>query len=282
MSKQKINISKILSHWAVGTKLYSPVIGDVTLVEVYNPDSGSDMFLIKGQNDKGGDIKLEFCNNGHPFHATPNAECLIFPSKKMRDWSKFAWQRGNVLVSNNGKVEVIFERFNDDEYITFFGRHYLLCKEDGQYEYKSKRHIFSTEDFNLETEDAAQNFIKVLEEKIGGKFNRKTLDLEMSYKQYKQYKDNASSPSTNYQFIFSSLPHSLYKANVCNPSTPCRFKPFDKVLVRDLEIQKWRCNIYSHYKEGSFPYVCVDGEYRFCIPYEGNEHLLGTTKDVEG
>lgn len=165
MSKQKINISKILSHWAVGTKLYSPVIGDVTLVEVYNPDSGSDMFLIKGQNDKGGDIILEFCNNGHCFHATPNAECLIFPSKKMRDWSKFAWQRGNVLVSNNGKVEVIFERFNDDEYTTFFGRHYLLCKEDGQYEYESKRHIFSTEDFNLETKDAAQNFIKVLEEK---------------------------------------------------------------------------------------------------------------------
>lgn len=58
MSKQKINISKILSHWAAGTKLYSPVIGNVTLVEVYNPDSGSDMFLIKGQNDKGGDIKL--------------------------------------------------------------------------------------------------------------------------------------------------------------------------------------------------------------------------------
>lgn len=256
MSKQKINISKILSHWAVGTKLYSPVIGDVTLVEVYNPDSGSDMFLIKGQNDKGGDIKLEFCNNGHCFHGTPNAECLIFPSKKMRDWSKFAWQRGNVLVNNNGKVKVIFERFNDDEYTTFFGRHYLLCKEDGHYEYKSKRHIFSTEDFNLETEDAAQNFIKFLEEKIGGKFNRKTLDLEMSYK---QYKDNAS-----------------------NPSTPCRFKPFDKVLVRDLEIQKWRCNIYSHYKEGPLPYACVDGEYRFCIPYEGNEHLLGTTKDVEG
>lgn len=85
MSKQEINISKILSHYAVGTKLYSPVIGDVSLVEVYNPDSGSDMFLIKGQNDKGGDIKLEFCNDGHCFHGTPNAECLIFPSREMRD-----------------------------------------------------------------------------------------------------------------------------------------------------------------------------------------------------
>lgn len=256
MGKQEINISKILSHYAVGTKLYSQVLGDVSLVEVYNPDSGSDMFLIKGQNDKGGDIKLEFCNDGHCFHGTPNAECLIFPSREMRDWSKFAWQRGNVLVSNNGKVEVIFERFNDDEYTSFLGRHYLLSKEDGHCEYKSKQHIFKTKDFNLETEDAAQDFIKFIEEKNGGKFNLETLEFE---KVQIQFKDNAS-----------------------NPSIPCLLKPFDKVLVRDWENQKWHCNIYSHYSCNShYPHVCADGGYKFCIPYEGNEHLLGTYKGVD-
>lgn len=256
MSKQEINISKILSHYAVGTKLYSPVIGNVTLVEVYNSDSGSDMFLVKGQNDQGSNIDLEFCPNGHFFYATPNAECLIFPSREMRDWSKFAWQRGNVLVSNNGKVEVIFERFNDDEYTSFLGRHYLLSKEDGHCEYKSKQHIFKTKDFNLETEDAAQNFIKFIEEKNGGKFNLETLEFE---KVQIQFKDNAS-----------------------NPSIPCLLKPFDKVLVRDWENQKWHCNIYSHYSCNShYPHVCADGGYKFCIPYEGNEHLLGTYKGVD-
>lgn len=254
MSKQKINISKILSHYAVGTKLYSPIIGDVSLVEVYNSDSGSDMFLVRGQNELCSNIDLEFCPNGHFFYATPNAECLIFPSKEMRDWSKFAWQRGNVLVS--GKEEVIFERFNDDEYTTFFGRHLLLCKEDGHYEYKSKQHIFRTKDFNLETEDAAQNYIKVIEEKNIGRFNLETLEFE---KVQIQFKDNAS-----------------------NPSTPCLFKPFDKVLVRDWENQKWHCNIYSHYSCNShYPHVCADGGYKFCIPYEGNEHLLGTDKGVD-
>ena len=263
MSKQKINISKILSHYAVGTKLYSPIIGDVSLVEVYNSDSGSDMFLVKGQNEIGGNIDLEFCPNGHFFYATPNAECLIFPSKEMRDWSKFAWQRGNVLVS--GKVEVIFERFNDDEYTTFLGRHYLLCKEDGHYEYKSKQHIFRTKDFNLETEDAAQNYIKVIEEKNSGKFNLETLEFEPKLMSYKEYKDNFSSPST-------PLP----------VQTPCLFKPFDKVLVRDWENQKWHCNIYSHYSCNShYPHVCADGGYKFCIPYVGNEHLLGTDKGVD-
>lgn len=254
MNKQKINISKILSHYAVGTKLYSPIIGDVSLVEVYNSDSGSDMFLVKGQNEIGGNIDLEFCPNGHFFYATPNAECLIFPSKEMRDWSKFAWQRGNVLVS--GKEEVIFERFNDDEYTSFLGRHFLLCKEDGHYEYQSKQHIFRTKDFNIETEDAAQNYIKVIEEKNSGRFNLETLEFE---KVQIQFKDNAS-----------------------NPSTPCLFKPFDKVLVRDWENQKWHCNIYSHYSCNShYPNVCADGGYKFCIPYEGNEHLLGTDKGVD-
>ena len=73
MSKQKINIPKILSHCAVGTKLYSPVIGDVSLVEVYSSDSGSDMFLVRGQNELCRNIDLEFCPNGHMQPLMPNA-----------------------------------------------------------------------------------------------------------------------------------------------------------------------------------------------------------------
>ena len=280
MSKQKINISKILSHYAVGTKLYSPIIGDVSLVEVYNSDSGSDMFLVKGQNEIGRNIDLEFCPNGHFFYATPNAECLIFPSKKMRDWSKFAWQRGNVLVSDNGKVEVIFERFNDDEYTSFLGRHYLLSKEDGHYEYKSKQHIFRTKDFNLETEDAAQNYIKVIEEKNSGRFNLETLEFEPKLMSYKELFTFLRCSSAEVEPKLMS--YKEYKDNFSSPSTPCLFKPFDKVLVRDWENQKWHCNIYSHYSCNShYPNVCADGGYKFCIPYEGNEHLLGTDKGVD-
>lgn len=56
-----------------------------------------------------------------------------------------------------------------------------------------------------------------------------------------------------------------------------QFKPFDKVLVRDSDHSKWECDIFSHLgdKEGIF--VCISDWWRQCIPYEGNEHLLGTT-----
>lgn len=64
----------------------------------------------------------------------------------------------------------------------------------------------------------------------------------------------------------------------------CELKPFDKVLVRNLLIEKWRANIFSHVDRTNkhIDYVCIYGRWGFCIPYEGNEHLLGTTKDVEG
>lgn len=54
------------------------------------------------------------------------------------------------------------------------------------------------------------------------------------------------------------------------------FKPFDKVLVRDCSDEKWRCNIFSHIHASDF--LCVgSGCWNHCIPYEGNEHLVGTT-----
>lgn len=58
------------------------------------------------------------------------------------------------------------------------------------------------------------------------------------------------------------------------------FKPFDKVLVRDFDT-KWHINIFEHYnsKDWDAPrkYECIIGTWSQCIPYEGNEHLLGTT-----
>lgn len=64
----------------------------------------------------------------------------------------------------------------------------------------------------------------------------------------------------------------------------CEFKPFDKVLVRDGDRDKWKCDLFSHKTEfNSFQYMCVSDSYKYCIPY--NEHtarLLGTTDNWEG
>lgn len=64
------------------------------------------------------------------------------------------------------------------------------------------------------------------------------------------------------------------KSAQCQEKT--KFKPFDKVLVRDSENQKWRPALFCEYDASNYdPYTCIAPatSYRHAIPYEGNEHL---------
>lgn len=56
-------------------------------------------------------------------------------------------------------------------------------------------------------------------------------------------------------------------------------KPFDKVLMRPSNAREWVATFYSHYSNNKF-YGCGMCCSQ-CIPYEGNEHLLGTTDDCD-
>jgi len=56
------------------------------------------------------------------------------------------------------------------------------------------------------------------------------------------------------------------------------FKPFDKVLVRCKDGWNWECNLFSRYDHRlQNPFITCNSSYPQCIPFEGNEHLLGTT-----
>ena len=59
-------------------------------------------------------------------------------------------------------------------------------------------------------------------------------------------------------------------------------KPFDKVLVRIDNSDIWECNFFSSYNPNhSNRFHCIGAWYNICIPYIGNEHLLGTTQDCD-
>ncbi len=71
------------------------------------------------------------------------------------------------------------------------------------------------------------------------------------------------------------------------------FKPFDKVLVRDSIKGFWHPKFFSEtlpeeeyldcgYKHKIKSYRTINNEiFHYCIPYEGNEHLVGTTNNPE-
>ncbi len=56
-----------------------------------------------------------------------------------------------------------------------------------------------------------------------------------------------------------------------------QFKPFDKVLVRQTDKDDWRVALYSHFNQKENIHVTAWLNWYQCIPYEGNEHLVGTT-----
>lgn len=62
-----------------------------------------------------------------------------------------------------------------------------------------------------------------------------------------------------------------------------KFKPFDKVLVKDDVKDCWQCSLFSnHVNVNGYKYLTVSGMYKQCIPYnEGTEHLLGTTDNYQ-
>lgn len=71
------------------------------------------------------------------------------------------------------------------------------------------------------------------------------------------------------------------KKQIVDIKKELQFKPFEKVLVRDSYDDMWRASFFSHIKEDDGRYVTTCITWRFCIPYEGNEHLLGTTDNFE-
>ena len=56
--------------------------------------------------------------------------------------------------------------------------------------------------------------------------------------------------------------------------------PFEsRVLVRGNEGASWIPTFWGY--ESMTGYVTTFGEWRYCIPYEGNEHLMGKTDDCD-
>ena len=71
------------------------------------------------------------------------------------------------------------------------------------------------------------------------------------------------------------------KKEVVGLKPKVELKPFDKVLVRDSKSDNWRANLFGYIGKDGY-YRCVYANWVYCIPYAGNEHLLGTTNNVEG
>lgn len=168
------DIPAILRGKPQGTKLHDLV-------------RGTDVFLnnvVDGCNkvcctfEKNGLQKLHYSSKG-TLVGFEDGMVILVPSETMQDWNKFAWKKGDVLVCIDGKCKVIFDKFDDDKYTSFVGKHYLKSYgKDGELLDYEEIHFGSTINYTKESEESAQAYIKAVEERYGGKFNKETLEVE--------------------------------------------------------------------------------------------------------
>lgn len=174
----KINIAEILKDKPQGTKLYSSACGKCELKEA-DDKSFKISFYTKFGFMNSGEEYLD--KNGKLYD---DGECVVFPSRKMRDWSKFTWKKGDVLVHKDGDVYITFERFVDDTYCSFAGKYYLWKENNNTEQFYEKERLL-TSDFQKADKETAQTYINTVEERLGGKLNRETLEIEKPQPEFK-------------------------------------------------------------------------------------------------
>lgn len=190
----KINIVEILKDKPQGTKLYSSACGKCKLEEVNDKSFKISFYNSKFGFMTGGDGYFD--KKGKLYD---DGECVVFPSKEMRDWSKFAWKKGDVLVNNDKNAHVVFKGFQDDTYRTFIGNYYFEHIDNPHYSFLEK--IYETKDFGIEIDSDAKTYIKFLEKRLGGKLNLDTLEIEKAQPEFKKG-DIAFADYGNKQAVF--------------------------------------------------------------------------------
>ena len=264
----KINIAEILKNKPEGTKLWTDMFGEVTLYVVTDV---CDAFQVKHHNkepwfDKDGKL----CKEG---------VLCIYPSKSMRDWSKFVWKKGDVLVNSRG-LKILFDRWANNNYTSFYAKTINLV-EDG---------FLDTNLHTLASEKEAKSFIKCIEERFGGKLNLQTLEIQkqlefkdgdivcisgmgylaygivksinnsskkleyyvlndmstLKFEDWLSFEDKQIQPITETQqiILFDALEKEgkawdAEKKQIVDLKPKVEFKPFDKVLVRNTNTEEW-------------------------------------------
>lgn len=160
--EQKLNIAEILKDKPVGLKFYSNTFGYISFNGVHK-----DKIYFFSENTNAHSVKPngKMCDGG---------ECIIFPSKEMHDWSKFAWKKGDVLISVEGS-KILFDKWASEDFTKFLGKIKVL----------GNSHCYDTAYYTLASEEEALEFIKSVEEINNGKLNRETLKIEKAQPEFK-------------------------------------------------------------------------------------------------
>lgn len=171
--KNKINIESILKDCPKGTKLFSLIEGNVLFDRINDNNNEYPILVIDKYQSK-----INFSKEGLIMKKYPDAECILFPSSEMRDWSKLSWKKGDVLVNSCG-FQCIFKEWASNDYTKFNGCY--SNSRDGYEDISNAR----TDKFDKLDNNVAYRYIREIERKLGGKLNLETLEIEKTQPEFK-------------------------------------------------------------------------------------------------
>ena len=245
---EKINIAEILKNCEKGMELDCILFKDTpaffhgVITETNYPIEIKVEYPSK-------ELETFFLNKYGAIYDRPTANCVIFPKGKTT-WEGFhkPFKDGDIVVtktSHNFIFYSIYKGVENRKVLTYVDYHFDSNRLMFNDNLSSLCFIDDIVEQRFATEDEKQELFDAIKAN-GYKCSEETKTLEKL---------------TPNKFDITAL------------------KPFDKVLMRSSNAREWVGTFYSHYSNNKFYGcgMCCDQ----CVPYEENQHLLGTTNDCE-
>lgn len=268
--ENKINIAELLKDCPKGMELDCTIFDNVTFVGI---DNNRKRFPIEikvgGLHSRY--LTKEGCFNDNTI--IPESKCAIFPKGKTT-WEGFKrpFKDGDVVINDRGNIFIYKGLMYYDKNRVDFYCGYLTHEHKFVIKESKDSHFGSIDSLRLATEEEKKNLFKSIKEHDYC-WNAETKTLE-----------KLVAPKFKVGDVVQLVGKQDCWELISNKFNITTLKPFDKVLVRDENDQKWMCDIFSYYdnKNVKYPFWGVGrSNSKQCIPYKGNEHLLGTTNDCD-
>lgn len=193
-----MDIRTYLKDLPSGTTLYSLVSGEVTFKEIKK-----DVIVVLDYNH----CEQLYHFTGRLWNSGLDGECLLFPSKELRDWTIFTkFKKGDIIISGQDTFAIV-------DHIGDFGS----CKDVVYYQ-------------------ACYNTLHGM-----------IIKTDVGVGHTKACRHACESDKKYFLSVLDQMGYTVKDGCVVKKKfDPQSFEPFQKVLVRATSTSNWRCTFFSH------------------------------------